>query len=117
MNENIYYFLFALVAYIAFKKYTQYKVLKLVPSLLSEGGQIIDVRTKEEFSQSSKDGSVNIPLDSLKQRINELDNTKPIILCCASGSRSALAKRMLISKGFENVHNAGTWKALKRFSY
>jgi len=115
MNENIYYFLFALVAYIAFKKYTQYKVLKLVPSLLSEGGQIVDVRTKGEFNSSHKDGSVNIPLDALKERVEELDNTKPIILCCASGSRSSLAKRILIKQGFENVHNAGTWKALLRF--
>ena len=115
MNENIYYFLFAFVVFIAFKKYTQYRVLKLVPSLLSEGGQIVDVRTKGEFSESHKDGSINIPLDALSERMNELDNTKPIIVCCASGSRSSLAKRMLISKGFENVHNAGGWKALMRF--
>lgn len=115
MNENIIYFLLAFVAFIAFKKYSQYKVLKLVPSLLSQGAQIIDVRTKEEFSISHKDGSVNIPLDVLKQRMNELDNTKPIIVCCASGSRSSLAKRILKAKGFENVHNAGTYRALFQF--
>lgn len=115
MNENIIYFLLAFVAFIVFKKYSQYKVLKLVPSLLSQNAQIIDVRTKEEFSISHKDGSVNIPLDVLKQRMNELDNTKPIIVCCASGSRSSLAKRILKAKGFENVHNAGTYRALLQF--
>jgi rhodanese-related sulfurtransferase len=54
-------------------------------------------------------------LDSLKNRTNELNNTKPIILCCASGSRSGMAKRILIAKGFENVHNAGTWRSLTKF--
>lgn len=115
MDDNLIYLLIAFVLYIAYKKYAQYKVLKLVPSLLSEGGQIVDVRTKGEFKDSNKDGSVNIPLDALKERVAELDNTKPIILCCASGSRSSLAKRILVKQGFENVHNAGTWKALLRF--
>ncbi|WP_321315107.1 rhodanese-like domain-containing protein [Halarcobacter sp.] len=115
MNETLIYPILAIIAFIAYKKYTQYNVLKLVPSLLKQGGQIIDVRTKEEFTLSHKEGSINIPLESLKNRINELDNSKPIILCCASGSRSGLARRLLITKGFENVHNAGMWKSLLKF--
>lgn len=115
MNETIIYPLLTIIAFILYKKYTQYKVLKLVPSLLEEGGQIIDVRTKGEFTQGSKEGSINIPLDSLKAKMNELDNTKPIIVCCASGSRSALARRLLITNGFENVHNAGVWSSLLKF--
>ena len=47
--------------------------------------------------------------------MKELDKTKPIIVCCASGSRSAMAKRTFLSNGFENVHNAGTWRSLKKF--
>lgn len=113
MNENIIYVFIAFAAYIAYKKYTQYKVLKLVPSLLEEGGQIIDVRTVTEFKTAHSDKSINIPLDSFKSRIKELDDTKPIILCCASGSRSALARRILISNGFENVYNAGRWSSLR----
>jgi len=115
MNENIIYVFIALAAFIAYKKYTHYKVLKIVPSLLEQGGQIVDVRSADEFALSHKDGSINIPLDSLKNRTNELDKTKPIILCCASGSRSGLAKRTLIAKGFENVHNAGKWSSLTKF--
>ncbi len=115
MNDNIIYFFIAFVAFLAYKKYTQYKVLKLVPSLLEEGGQIIDVRSVDEFVSSNKEGSINIPLELLKNRMSELDNTKPIILCCASGSRSSLAKRALIAKGFKNVHNAGSWKSLLKF--
>jgi rhodanese-related sulfurtransferase len=109
------YVLMAFVAFIAYKKYTQYQVLKLVPNLLAQGGQIVDVRTVEEFASANKNGSINIPLDALNKRINELDKTKPIIVCCASGSRSAIAKRTFLSNGFDNVHNVGTWKSLKKF--
>lgn len=114
MNDNIIYVFIVLVAYIAYKKYIQHKVLKLVPTLMKQGGQIVDVRTKVEFAFAHKDGSINIPLDSLKDRMKELDNTKPIILCCASGGRSAMAKHTLIANGFKNVHNAGTWKTLTK---
>lgn len=115
MNDNIIYGFILLAAFIAYKKYTQYKVLKLVPTLLEQGGQIVDVRSKDEFISAHKKGSINIPLDSLKKRMTELDKTKPIILCCASGSRSGLARRTLITQGFENVYNAGTWSSLKKF--
>ena len=114
MNENAIYVFIFLVAYIAYKKYTQRKVLKIVPTLMNEGGQIVDVRSETEFSYGHKDGSINIPLAVLKNRIKELDNTKPIILCCASGSRSSLAKRILMANGFKDVHNAGTWKSLTK---
>ena len=116
MNENIIYVFIAIVVFIAYKKYSTYQVLKLIPSLLKEGGKIVDVRSVEEFVIAHKDGSINIPLASFKNRINELDNTKPIILCCASGSRSAIAKRILKAKGFENVHNAGVWRSLIKFA-
>ncbi|QKF81708.1 rhodanese-like domain-containing protein [Halarcobacter ebronensis] len=115
MNETIIYPILVIIAFIAYKKYSYYKVLTLVPSLLMQGGQIIDVRTKDEFTLAHKEGSVNIPLDILENRVNELNNSKPIIVCCASGSRSALARRLLITKGFENVHNAGNWKSLIKF--
>ena len=115
MHENIIYVFIAVAVFVAYKKYTQYQVLKLVPTLLLEGGQIIDVRSVEEFVSAHKDGSINIPLEALEKRIKELDTTKPIILCCASGSRSVLAKRTLLAEGFENVHNAGTWRTLLKF--
>jgi phage shock protein E len=112
LNDNIIYVFIALVAFITYKKYTQYKVLKIVPTLLSQGGQIVDVRSEEEFAYGHKDGSINIPLDLLKSKMKELDNTKPIILCCASGARSAMAKSTLMANGFKDVHNAGTWSSL-----
>ena len=108
------YVLIALVAYIAYKKFAQYKVLKLVPTLMNQGAQIVDVRSEAEFKYAHKEGSINIPLGVLKNRMKELDKTKPIIVCCASGSRSAMAKRTFLSNGFENVHNAGTWNSLTK---
>jgi phage shock protein E len=115
MNEYMILGFIIIVTFISYRKYTQYQVLKLVPSLLEQGGQIIDVRTKKEFAQANKKGSINIPIEELQTNLKKINKTKPIILCCASGSRSALAKRTLISKGFENVHNAGAWASLMKF--
>lgn len=108
------YLLIALVIFMVYKKYAQYKVLKIVPTLMNQGAQIVDVRSEAEFKYAHKDGSINIPLGVLKNRMKELDKTKPIILCCASGSRSGLAKRTLMANGFQNVHNAGTWRSLTK---
>lgn len=114
MNDTMIYVFIALVAYIAYKKFAQHKVLKIVPTLMNQGAQIVDVRSEAEFAFGHKEGSINIPLGVLKDRMKELDNTKPVILCCASGSRSAFAKRTLMANGFKDVHNAGTWSSLTK---
>ena len=80
--------------------------------LLQEGGMIIDVRTKAEFSNGHIKGSKNIPLQALSSNLNKLKKDKPIITCCASGMRSASAKSMLKSNGFSNVYNGGSWARL-----
>lgn len=116
MNENIVYVLIGLIVFIAYRKYTRYKVLQLVPALLEQGAKIVDVRTKEEFVTAHKDGSINIPLESLTNQTKKLDKNKPIIVCCESGSRSGLAKRALMAKGFDKVYNAGAWRALLKFN-
>ncbi|MDP2877246.1 MAG: rhodanese-like domain-containing protein [Holophaga sp.] len=78
--------------------------------LKAKGAQVIDVRTTIEFSGGAAPGSRNIPLDQLSQRMNELDRTKPVIFCCASGARSASAQRFLQQAGFTEVFNAGPWQ-------
>lgn len=83
--------------------------------LMEEGAIIIDVRTVGEFSYGNIDGSINIPLDKLVQKMARLKpKNKPIITCCASGSRSASAKSILLSKGYTNVVNGGAWHRLNR---
>lgn len=81
--------------------------------LMTDGAIIIDVRTKGEFSQGHIKGSVNIPLDQISSKLNTIkDKSKPIITCCASGMRSASAKGILKSNGFQEVHNGGGWMSL-----
>jgi len=84
-------------------------------ALLQQGAMIIDVRTKEEYRGGHLPKSLNIPLDTLKQRLSGLEKDRCIIACCASGMRSGLAKRMLQSHGFKEVYNGGRWTNLKPF--
>ena len=83
--------------------------------LVKEGAVILDVRTKGEYASGHIRGSVNITLDKLHANLNKLKGkSKPVITCCASGSRSATAKGVLTSNGFTNVHNGGSWMSLRR---
>jgi phage shock protein E len=82
-------------------------------ALIAEGAQIIDVRSKEEFTDGHIKGSVNIPLPIFANKLTSIQKDKPVIVCCASGARSSSAMRILISGGFQNVHNGGGWKGLK----
>jgi len=81
--------------------------------LVSQGAVIVDVRTKAEYASGHVKGSINIPLDQLGSKIATLPK-KPIITCCASGMRSASARSILQSKGFEEVYNGGGWSALNQ---
>ena len=82
--------------------------------LIKNGAIIIDVRSKEEYSGAHINGSINIPVDQLGNSLAKLkDKTKPIITCCASGMRSALAKSILKSNGYTEVYNGGGWSSLQ----
>ncbi len=73
---------------------------------------IIDVRTHEEFMGGSVNGSINIPLHELPDRLEELKDIQgPIILCCASGGRSGQATAYLKQHGF-NCENGGSWMSV-----
>lgn len=82
-------------------------------TLLNNGAIIIDVRSKDEFRGGHIKDSKNIPLNALKQEINKLPKDKVIITCCASGMRSASAKKILLSNGFKEVYNGGGWSSLE----
>jgi phage shock protein E len=81
--------------------------------LIKKGAVIIDVRSKSEYQGGHIKGSINIPLDTLKNNLSKLKKNKPVITCCASGMRSASAKSILKSYGFEEVHNGGGWTRLQ----
>jgi len=76
--------------------------------LVADGAALVDVRSPEEFSGGHIDGAINIPVQELSGRMGELgDKTGEVVLYCRSGSRSAMAKRMLEGNGFTNVHDLG----------
>ena len=72
-------------------------------------GTIIDVRTPAEFIGGNVAGSINIPLQEIEKRMDELKRLKqPLVLCCASGGRSGQAHGYLSHKGIE-CFNGGSW--------
>src|SRR5674476_294229 len=83
--------------------------------LVQEGAIILDVRTKAEFNTGHIKGSINIPVEQLNKNLNKFrDKNRTIITCCASGSRSSVAKSILKSNAFLNVYNGGSWYSLKQ---
>lgn len=66
---------------------------------------LVDVRTGEENGMGTIDGSVNIPLDTLRDRLEELPRDKDIIIYCQVGLRGYLAVRVLMQHGFRSVWN------------
>lgn len=82
--------------------------------VMNSGAVIIDVRTKKEFQEGHIIKSTNIPLDTLSNHLSRLkDKNQPIITCCASGMRSASAKRILKAGGYKVVYNGGAWNSLQ----
>ncbi|MBT3418079.1 MAG: rhodanese-like domain-containing protein [Flavobacteriales bacterium] len=71
---------------------------------------IVDVRTEGEFSEGNVNGSINIPLNEVVDRIEELKEMQPMVLCCLSGGRSGQATAYLQSSGCDKVYNGGGWE-------
>jgi rhodanese-related sulfurtransferase len=80
--------------------------------LIEKGAQIIDVRTPGEFAGGHIRGAVNIPLQSISNNLNKIKKDRPVITCCASGMRSASARKILLANGFSEVYNGGGWAQL-----
>lgn len=79
-----------------------------VREMIEAGARIIDVRSPGEFADEAYPGAVNIPLNLLPGRLDELGpKDGPIVLYCASGARSAQAARLLKEAGYAAVVNAG----------
>ena len=67
--------------------------------------QLIDVRSVGEYMGGHLPNAVNIPLNEIPNRINEIAQDKPVVFVCASGNRSGDAVNWLTHQGFSNVHN------------
>lgn len=70
---------------------------------------VIDVRTPGEFQSGHVEDSINIPLQEIDKRVDEIKAMKtPIVLCCASGGRSGQATAYLKGQGVD-CKNGGSW--------
>ena len=74
---------------------------------IKTGAMVVDVRTVEEFEEEHYPRAVNIPVDQVHLRLADFgDKQHPIIVYCASGSRSAYAAKILKAAGFTRVRRA-----------
>lgn len=88
-----------------------------LPSLDRNRYQIVDVRTKSEYSKGSIDGSVLMPVDDLRQMLDRIDKTKTVVLFCKSAVRSYIAARILMQNGFKVKNVMGGWLTYEALSY
>lgn len=71
---------------------------------------MLDVRTSEEFNSGHIDGFKNIPVDELRERLEEIEKNKPVYLICQSGLRSYIASRILEGNGFDTYNFSGGFR-------
>ncbi len=76
------------------------KVAEIDPTAL-----LIDVRAPHEYASGNIPGSVNIPVDDLREQLKSMDKNQQIYIYCQIGLRGYLAQRILMQNGFEQVHN------------
>jgi rhodanese-related sulfurtransferase len=75
----------------------------------------IDVRREDEYQKGRIEGAINIPVDEMRNRLNEIPKKKNIFIYCEAGLRGYLAQRILLQNGFTSVKNLSggykLWKA------
>ena len=82
-----------------------------VDALPRDGSVILlDVRTPREYARGHFDGAINIPVDELRDRMDEIERGKPIYVNCQSAIRSYIACRILSQNGFDCYNFAGGWR-------
>jgi phage shock protein E len=80
-----------------------------IEQMIRENATVVDVRTPMEFFSGSVAGSINIPLNELQLRLDEIKQLQaPLVLCCASGGRSGQAAAFLKNQGII-CENGGSW--------
>lgn len=71
---------------------------------------LLDTRTAREYSSGHIEGFVNIPVDELRERLDEIEPGKPVYVICQSGLRSYIATRILEGHGYEAYNFAGGFR-------
>ncbi len=82
---------------------------------------LIDVRTAKEFEAGTIEGAINIPVDELRSRLNEIPKDRKIYIFCQIGLRGYLAQRILVQNDYQNVLNISggffLWDTIRREKY
>lgn len=95
------------VGFIAWRRLTQVG-RDLAHQLVKDGARLIDVRTPAEFGTGHLPGAINAPVADLSARAATLGAKDDVlVIYCASGTRSALARGILKRAGFTRVHDLG----------
>ncbi len=82
-----------------------------VNALLHDGSvTLLDVRTPQEYAGGHIEGFRNIPVDELRERLDEVEQGKPVYVICQSGLRSYIACRVLVGYGYEAYNFAGGFR-------
>ena len=107
-----YWPLLALALWFGYKWWSARQVVAMLPALRQQGATLVDVRSSAEFAGGNAPGTVNIPLPELGSRLSEVPRHAPVVVCCASGTRSGMAKMLLKKNGYAQVFNVGQWRNL-----
>ncbi|WIY62022.1 CoA-disulfide reductase [Bacillus arachidis] len=81
-----------------------------IDHIVQNGGYLIDVREPNELKQGMIKGSVNIPLDELRERLDEIPVNEEIYITCQLGMRGYVAARILMEKGYKVKNVDGGFK-------
>ena len=76
-----------------------------VDSMLAEGGQLVDVRSPDDFRQGALPGARNLPIDALAYDYEWLDKSEPVILYGAQNASCVRAAQLLACKGFNSIYH------------
>ncbi len=71
---------------------------------------LLDTRTPGEYQRGHVDGFVNIPVDNLRERLDEIPKEKPVYVMCQSGLRSYIATRILEGNGYTAYNFSGGFR-------
>ena len=81
-----------------------------VDKIVGEGGLLIDVRNPGEREFGSIEGSINIPLNELRNYLDKIPKDRTIYVSCQVGLRGYIASRILKNNGFQVKNVDGGWK-------
>lgn len=74
-------------------------------ALLAAGGQLVDLRSPDDFRRAALPGALNLPVEALSYDFNHLDRREPVIVCGAHPVACVRAARLLAGQGFSRIYH------------